>query len=202
MKEKVKELLGTGLPNNVVATAVGISESQVTQWMSEESFAADVQELRMKNLTEATQRDSKYNTLEDKVLELMEDKLTNLGLALKPVELSRIMSVLNAAKRRGAPAELNSNSPKTVVPLILPTIIMQKFIVNGHNQVVEVEGRTIATISASKVIKELDDRSKNRDNNVKANSEDIERAAITLDNMRKVLALPVADVLSPLAQEL
>lgn len=202
MKDKVKELLGSGLPNNVVADAVGLSEGAITQMMSDESFAAEVQELKIKTLTEATHRDSKYNSLEDKVLEMLEEKLTNFAPMFKPMELSRLMTALNAAKRRGAPAELSASTPKQVVPLILPAVIMQKFIINGNNQVVEIDGRSIATISASKVIKELETRSQNREANVPANAADIANAARTLDNMRKVLSLPVHDVLSPLAQEL
>jgi hypothetical protein len=202
MKDKVKELLGTGLPNNVVATATGISESQITQWMSEEEFAGEVQTLRTMNLAKATERDNKYNSLEDSILEIMEEKLTNYGLTWKPGELARILAIVNGAKRRGAPTEVSGQVARSVVPLQLPPVIVAAFVVNGHNQVVEVEGRTVATISASKVVRELENRSKGRTLNVIEDKRDMEKAHQTLDNIRKVLALPVADVLSPLAQQL
>lgn len=202
MKEQIKALLGLNLPNTTVAQAVGVDDSYVAQLMGEETFAAEVHELRVKNLAANAERDGKYNKIEDTLLAKLEEILENpLFLVKNPAILLHAIRTINSAKRRAAPAELAGSQQRTVVPLILPAIIAQNFIVNQKNQVVEVGGRSIATLPASGVLAQLDAMRVNREGNKEQEKVDVERATERLQKLDKAPAAPVRNLLT-LAEQL
>lgn len=153
MKEKIKELLGLNLPNKTVASAVGVDESYISQLLSDEVFAGEVQELRVKTLAEHANRDKAYNALEDALLKKVDDLLP---MMVRPMEVVRALQVVNNATRRAAPAELSATAQPSVVVLQLPNAIINKFVVNAQKQIVEVEGETISTMSAKGVLEKLE----------------------------------------------
>jgi predicted transcriptional regulator len=201
VRDKAKELLGLNLPNNVVASAIGVSESQVSQWLSDEQFALEVQELKLTNFAEHATRDRKYNKLEDLVLQKLEEKLDSGLFFTSPREILSAITVLNKAVRRATPAELGAGAGnRTIVNLQLPenSAFAAKFILNGQNQVVEIAGRSMATMSARGVVKQLEEKVKNRENNPVATKKDVETAtdaAVLLRSLVTQETLSVADVL-------
>jgi len=132
---RILELLGNGLSPEIVATAAGVSPSFISQLLSTEEFATQVTALRFKNLQEDTERDKRYGKLEDQLLTKMEDLLP---MMYKPMEILRAITVVNGAKRRGASAPETQHINNTVVNLVMPRTILQQFITNANNQVVEV----------------------------------------------------------------
>lgn len=203
MKEKIKELLGLNLPNNVVASAVGVTEGYISQLLSEEAFRAEVSELRIANTLEHAHRDKKYDTLEDAMLEKLKEKLDGSLSFTKPQEILAAIKVLNNAKRRAAPAELNSQAatPGMTVHLHLPesSAFAAKFIVNGENQVVEIAGKSVATMSAKGVLKQLEDMHRNSISNEaklpEQRTADEDAAEQRLNGLVKLEELPVAELL-------
>lgn len=188
MKDKIKQLLGLNLPNNVVATATGVPEAEITALLSEESFAKEVAELRIKNLSEAAQRDQSYNLIEDSLLEKMKDQLDNgmFGVA-NPGLILKAIAIVNAAKRRSAPAELASQVSRPIATLVIPISIAAKFIVDSKNQVVEVAGSSLATMSASGVQKALTKlREGETYENQAEHEKDTARAQERLVNLKKI----------------
>jgi hypothetical protein len=191
-REKIRELLGLGLPNNVVAQAVGVTEGYISQLLAEEDFRREVHNLRLQNLTELSERDKKWNTLEDQLLQKLEDLLP-FGF-VKPMEVLKALQIINGAKRRAMNMEVPAQAPQQLVPLVLPTVFAPKFVLNGDNQVIEVDGRTIATISAKAVNEKL----ANPDPaaiNQKLIQEDENRALQRLDRLKKLETLPVHELL-------
>lgn len=197
MKEKAKELLGFNLPNNVVASAVGCSEGLISQWMSDEVFAAEVQKLRIENLAGAAGRDRKYNNIEDALLSRLEDFLENKIYFMQPREILHALKLVNSAVRRGAPAELAHQSQSAVIPLQLPggTEFAVRFIMNKDNQVVEIAGRSVATLGAKAVVKQLEVYKDNEKKNKELGEKDLEAAKSKLESLVKLTHLPVAEVL-------
>lgn len=189
MKEKIKELLGLGLPNGVVASAVGVSDAYVSQLLSEDIFAKEVQELRLVNLSEHATRDKKWNSLEDSLLKKLEE-LMEFGGFTRPIEVLRALQVVNGAKRRAAPQEFAATAQQNVVPLILPIVLAPKFILNSQGQVVEVEGRVIATMPAN-IVNETLKASKGK----QLEQDDASRARGRLDNLQKLELLPVHELI-------
>jgi hypothetical protein len=152
---RILELLGTGLSPEIVASAAGVTPSYISQLLSEESFSKQVTQLRFDNLQAASTRDRAYDDIEDKLIEKMRDLLP---MMYKPLEVLRAITVINGAKRRGAVAPENIHINNTVVNLTIPNQILQRFIVNATNQVVEVSGnemtdsQTLVTMPSSQLL--------------------------------------------------
>lgn len=152
---RILELLGTGLSPEIVASAAGVTPSYISQLLSEESFSKQVTQLRFDNLQAASTRDRAYDDIEDKLIEKMRDLLP---MMYKPLEVLRAITVINGAKRRGAAAPENIHINNTVVNLTIPNQILQRFIVNATNQVVEVSGnemtnsQTLVTMPSSQLL--------------------------------------------------
>lgn len=185
LKEKLKELLGLNLPNLVIVSAVGCSEEDITDAMADEVFREEVMKLRVKNLAENAQRDNKLNKLEDRIIEKLEELFESGMLINKPMELVRMLGIVNAAKRRGTGPENTNVAPRPTVPLVMPVTIAAKFTVNVQNQVTSVEGRTVATMPASAVVKQLEEKRNRQDSgeNQKHHEEDAKNAVARLKGL-------------------
>lgn len=154
-EDRALTLLGQGLGPEIVASAVGVSTSRISQLLSDSEFAAKVAELRFTNLAKHNTRDNKYDTLEDKLLEKMENLLEYMH---KPFEVLKAISVINAAKRRGSSAPEQLVGQRTVVQLVMPTQIINQFSspdqtiqLNINNQVTRAGGQDLVTVQSSQM---------------------------------------------------
>ncbi len=138
-QERALALLGSGYPAPVVASSVGVTESYISQLMSMDWFSAQVQELKFLNLKKHTELDDAYDDLEEKLLKKL-DKL--VPLLIKPMDVTRVLQTVNAAKRRGAGSSEVGHITQNIVQLSLPPALLQKFIKNTNNQIVEVQDGT------------------------------------------------------------
>lgn len=150
------ELLGSGISPVVVATTLGITESAVSQWLSDSEFAAQVTGRRFSNMQKHSARDAKWDELEDKLLAKMQDIIPFM---MKPFEIIRALQMVNAAKRRGPSAPENTHIANTVVNLSIPVQILQKFQTNGDNQVIEVAAETVPAVPAKQSLITIDSNS-------------------------------------------
>lgn len=149
-EERAIAMLGSGIPQNQVALALGVTEGAVSQWMSSQDFAQLVAEKKFEALSRNTKIDDKYLELEEK----LQDKLEKvLPLMTRPREVVAALTAINGTKRRGAQvAETGASKSTQIVQLTLPNIILQQYISNGNNQIVEVktdDGRSQSLITAS-----------------------------------------------------
>jgi len=152
-EEKALALLGQNVPAETVAASLGITPSAISQMLANEDFAARVNEQRFLNLAAHSERDNHYDELEDKLLDKLENSIPMMH---KAGEILKALQVVNSAKRRGsaAPAHLNENT--TVIPLTLPTQIIQQFTVNAaNNQVVKVGEQTLITMQSGTLADKL-----------------------------------------------
>jgi hypothetical protein len=148
-------LLGQGIGPEMVASAVGVSVSRISQLLSDPEFSAQVAELRFKNLSKHNERDQRYDSLEDKLIDKMEDLLPFM---MKPLEILRAITVINGAKRRGASAPDQITQQQTVVNLLMPTQITNLFsskpselTLNINNQVVQAGTQSLITVQSGQM---------------------------------------------------
>lgn len=162
-RDRALELLGDNVEPKAVAAALGITESMVSQYLSDEEFANQVAARRYQTLIGHNSRDRKYDALEDKLIERIEK---SLNMIFDPMKLASLLRIINSAERRGssAPAALQESRP--AVALVLPTFVLQKFTtqVNLNNQVVAVadpQGKqeSLITIQSSRLPQLIDERS-------------------------------------------
>jgi hypothetical protein len=148
-EEKALALLGQGLSAEVVASAIGVSASRISQLLSREDFSGKVSELRYEALQSHNVRDGKYDSLEDKLLKKLEG---SLPLLMKPVDIMRALKLANEAKRRGAAAPVNAQENTTIVQLVLPKQITQQFALNIDNQVVAAGEQSLVTMQSGELL--------------------------------------------------
>lgn len=158
--KQIQELLGTGLSNEIVASAVGCDPSYISQLLSDEVFAARVTLLRTEALTANTTRDRNIDGIEDALISKLEQMVED-SLIYKPNDVLRAFAVINNAKRRGVSAAESLVINHTVVKLQIPQHVVKEFIQNAQGEIVEVEGQTLVTMPAHMLLKNL----QNRDNN-------------------------------------
>lgn len=149
-EERALALLGKGVPPIAVAQTLGVDPSRITQLLGQEEFAQKVIELKYNELSKHTLRDGFIDELEDKLLEKLKDSLVFMT---RPMEILKAFSILNAAKRRGNTTSETLTGKQDIVQLTIPTIILQKFVTNIHNQVIQVENQSLLTIPSSQLLK-------------------------------------------------
>lgn len=149
---KALKLLGSGVPAENVALALGVTPSYISQLLSDEEFALQLVELRYNAMQKHNQRDANYDEIEDRLLKQLE---TVLPLMMKPMEIIRSLQIINGAKRRGASSPESLTNKQTQVTLIMPTKILQVFSADINNQVVEVSGQELVTIDAKSLLSKV-----------------------------------------------
>ena len=138
-------LLGSGLGAETVASAVGVSVSRISQLLSEPEFASQVSELRFAALNKHNERDSEYDRLEDSLIKSLKGVLP---MMMRPMEILKAISVINAAKRRGHSAPVEIHGQQTVVTITMPKQITQKYTTNINNQVIQAGSQELLTIQS------------------------------------------------------
>jgi len=150
--DRILTLLGDGVGAEQVAAAVGVSPSYISQLLSDDEFSSRVSELRYENLRKHNQRDSELDALEDTIIEKMKHALP---MVMRPMELTRMLSVVNAAKRRGSSAPDAIIQKQQVVTITLPQIVVNKFIANAQNQVVQIGTQDLVTMQSGVLLNKV-----------------------------------------------
>ncbi len=159
-KERALSLLGQGCGPEVVASALGVSVSAISQLLSDETFAARVAEERFKTLAAHNETDRRIAKIEDMLLERLENVLPYLT---DPMKLVAAFTRINAAKRRGSAAPEMIHSQNVVVSLTIPSIVVnrhtaitnQNITVNALNQVVKAGNQDLVTVQSGNMEKLL-----------------------------------------------
>jgi len=150
VEDRALHLLGAGVTSNQVASALGVTESRISQLLADTSFSARVSELRYKSLTEHNMRDSKYDKLEDRLLEKLEGAMP---LLIKPESILKAMTVVNGAKRRGYTTTDQVTNNTNIASITLPTKIVNQFITNINNQVIKAGDQELLTMPSGNLMK-------------------------------------------------
>lgn len=158
MRDQIIELLGKGIPAAQVAAAVGCDDSYISQLLSSPEVYSRVTELRSAHFSEYVAEDEKLNTAEAAAL----DRVCSLvPFITRPTEAVRVFGVLNAAKRRAVNAESSMPVVQTV-SIELPEAARVSFTLTADRQVIEVAGRSMATMPAKSLAARLEERSAQR----------------------------------------
>ena len=148
--ERALALLSKGISPAVVAAACGVDPSRISQLLSNEEFANKVAEAKFINLEAHSAMDAKYDSIETKLL----NKLDQLvPLLIKPNEVTRALQIINLAKRKNnsAPVLEGVGMQADLVNLMLPKQLVNTYTVNINNQVTNVSGKELLTIGTPKL---------------------------------------------------
>lgn len=150
-ESRALSLLGQGMSAEVVASAVGVSPSRISQLLSDPNFAAEVATLRYENLAKHNQRDNKYDQIEDELVDRMKELLP---MMFDPMKILAAIKVINGAQRRGSSAPEAVIGQQNVVQLVMPTQIINSYTthnslsLNLNNQVVRAGDTDLITVQS------------------------------------------------------
>lgn len=162
-RDQVRDLLGQGLANEIVAAAVGCSPSYITQLLADETFSSEVTALRISKLSKANARDDRLGAIEDKLINNLENAVDTRQIH-KPQDILRAFQVVNMAKRRGVESGIGENRLNGgVVNLTLPVTVINAVQIrtNSANEVIEVDGKSLLTIAPEQLVATLKDQTTN-----------------------------------------
>lgn len=150
VEDRALTLLGHGIDPKLVASAVGVSVSRISQLVSDPVFADKVSDLRYKYLSRHNERDNAYDEIESELIERMKGLLP---MMYKPMEVLKAIAVINGAARRGASSPESILGQKEVVSLTMPAVIINQFTkndltVNINNQVVRAGDQELVTVQS------------------------------------------------------
>lgn len=142
------KLLGSGCTQVESSRALGVSESQVSQWMAEPDFQSQVNDEVKKNFARQSQVDENYNEIEQKLSKKLLEQCEYIFDADKAL---RILKFANEAKRKLAPQTPqgeggNGTTIFAPVTLIMPGAVAREFILNPNNEVVGIDGTEVITL--------------------------------------------------------
>lgn len=152
-EQRAIALLGAGVIPSAVAKAVGISDSRISQLLADPEIAKQVAEARFNSLLEETERDKKYDNLEDALLAKCEKLLPYMN---RPMEVFRALIEVNKAKRRGASAPESLTESTRPVQITIPVVVSTKFMVSANNQVIQAGEQPLVTIQAAQLDRMLE----------------------------------------------
>lgn len=147
-KPEILSMLADGLSPVQVATTLGVTESYISQLMGDEDFAAELESKRTEVAAADIAYDNQIDRVEGTFLDRIESKapLANLQQSLQA------FAVLNKAKRRKDTA-ISRGTPQagTVVNLQLNINLIPQYLMNGKNEIVEVEGKSMVSATPKKL---------------------------------------------------
>ncbi len=159
IKERILDLLGSGVTQVQVAAACGIDESYISQLMEDEDFRQQVLDKRASRVIEHKETDDTIDRIEKKSLEKLEKLIqfeTNIMRVL------RVFQAANAAKKKTESNVPATGTAGTVVNISVPMTAVVQFKMTPDAQVVEVGDRSMVTMPAQVVNKKLQERKAER----------------------------------------
>lgn len=176
-KERAIELLCQGVSTSMVADAVGVDPSYISQLRHDPDVAVKISEA----LSQQTLEDVKHDSLIDKCEELALQRIEKtIGYANFGQTLAAF-KILNSATRRqqkGGPSA--GNITNVTVNLTLPSRAIPVYTTNEKNEIIEVEGRTMIAATAKSLDEVLAARATENSKNIPQIT-DVEKAANILD---------------------
>ena len=140
---KLLGLLGAGVSQTAAALAAGVSDGYVSQLLKDSTFLSALGNIKSVKIEAAVKHDEKIDAVEAKALEAVSSRLP---LVRNAAEAARIFQILNSSKRHATADGSSSVLGAQQVSIVLPRAAAVHISMNSSNQVIEVEGKTMATL--------------------------------------------------------
>lgn len=145
MESRAIALLTANIPMGKVAEALNVTPARISQMLESQAFKEALAEARFKHLNRYNEADANLDKLESDCVKQLSSVLE---LVHNPMQLTKIFTVLNGAKRRGVSTIADTPDSSSVVTLTMPTKVINNFQVNINNQVVRAGNEDLVTIQS------------------------------------------------------
>lgn len=154
-KDYIVSCINAGQTDAQIASALSVSQSAIAQLVDKYGLRESAQ------INETfSEIDALYNKTE---LSAIKHLSRTVGLISDPMKLSRIIQVVNGAKRRSLAMQGKAGEDGTskIINLRLPKHVEVQVQLNARNQVAEIDGREIATLPSGNLLAEVSQDGKN-----------------------------------------
>lgn len=182
-RDSALQLLAQGLQPAIVAATIGVEESYISQLMKDEDFAEELESVRLKRTEEDQNYDAKMDRIEDAYLDRINDKMRLADLR-QSVSAFRVLN--NAKRRRDRSIAHNPIQLGIAIHLQMPASMVPQYVLNQQSEIVEVDGKLMASATPRGVEKLLEDKRAKDPNYQRLQQQEKERAAVTLESVRPV----------------
>lgn len=142
VRDKIISLLGAGVGQTIAAEAAGVSPSYVSQLLQEPQVLQEIALLKSDRLQGYLEIDSTIETAEKMAL----DKTVKLIPFIRNAEGAvKVFAALNAARKKSQESS-NTEQFADQVTIVLPKAAKVMITMNSDNQIVEVDGRSMAPL--------------------------------------------------------
>ncbi len=149
---RIIELTSRGYAPAIVASACGITTTEVLELLSLPEVREQVSALRLTTAVRHVEQDTSIDSLETAALEKMH-KL--LPFITDPMKALRVYQVANAAVRKAPTSQTSNDNRAPTVVINLPAHAALQFRMSTDKQIVEVDGRSVATLPSNVLAKRL-----------------------------------------------
>jgi len=143
LREKIVKYLAADIQQSVVASSCGVTPAYITQLLELPEVREEISLLRANKLERSLETDDTLESLEVAALKQVKDRLPFVKTAIEAV---KIASTLNGMKRKATPDASADAVAAQSVTITVPRGASLMFKMNENNQVIEVEGRTMAPL--------------------------------------------------------
>lgn len=149
-REKIISLIGAGVSQTIAAEVAGVTDGYVSQLLQEPGVLEEIAGKKSEKLESYLDTDDKIERGEKLALGTIVKKLESPFLKLE--EALKAFTILNGARKKSEEGKgVNAGQAAMNVTLILPKASRVMLTVNSENQVIDVEGKSIAPLP-SKVL--------------------------------------------------
>lgn len=141
--------LEAGFQQVVIAEALGVSESLVSQLIAEHSLDQVAAKQKITRESVFNDIDNSYNEAEKFIADRLK---TSVKYMTDPVKLAYVADKLNKMKRRALSQVGASAAPAKVAVLNLPMHVQNNFIFNQQNEAIAVDGRPLISMPATRLM--------------------------------------------------
>ena len=148
-------MLGNNIRPVQVALACGVTESYVSQLLSDPEVEKQVVDMRVILASKHVDHDNLLDRGEDAALKKVVEMIP---MIMRSQEALAVFTRLNAARRRAGSGPSDAPNTSVLVTLDLPEAAQVHFKITTDRQVIEVAGRSMTPMPAAQVAKLLSER--------------------------------------------
>lgn len=148
---RILKFMSGGCTSSQAANAVGCDESYARQLLMEPDFKAQIAQHLQQSFESAIETDKNYEHVE---LEMSKRLKSLVPYVISLDDTLKTIKVLNGITKKTGNANssntdgINSTKPVT---LMLPSVIINNFVINPNSEVVEIDGTELYTLNSNSI---------------------------------------------------
>jgi hypothetical protein len=147
-KDSVLAMLAQNIPASQVAATLGVSDGYVSQLLSQEDFAQELEAVKVA----VTQKDLDYDEKLDRTEEAFLDRIEEKSRFANLQQSMQAFRTLNGAKRRrDSKMHVPTAQIAEVINIVVAVCAIPDYKMNRQNEIIEVEGKTMVSATPTRL---------------------------------------------------